>query len=485
MRPCGKSRRLQLNNKGVTLIELIVALLILGIIVVPLMSLFTSAARTNSDNSKRSDADIVAQNVMEAVKVYGLEKTAEQVYNYNPANAGSKVLGLRAEDKEDVSSSYYNDKFHQNDANIYEYVLKGVKEGDHQFDVKITFDSNYTIMVTPTGVADPTPIAKDVNDVHDYVLSAFNDKTTVFVNPLSGSIYYDQEALSTISEMNADLKEAEYERDLINVQEANAELLRQYQEDLLDPLASPTPPELQPAPNRDDYSQKFPKDYADDISRTMNVVISEENIAEAGMSKKVFKINSGLDYIVPMGSGLVEGDSLAPVSIPKSGYCHDVTVDDIQTLYVMYTPYPYMCKSAFDATDRSNLITYQTAGTHFESYLTDKMLKDVTGSISFANENLVIENKTDKDIEVYVIIQGSKDIVYDYDNKLNVTVKNTGLGSVSIYSQAEISFTGTSTTTQQGILKMKDSEHLDKLVNVTITVTDGDLERTINSTIQR
>ena len=90
--------------------------------------------------------------------------------------------------------------------------------------VTITFDSNYTYTVTPTAGADPdaTPTVKDVNSVDVYDLSAFNEKTTVFVNPLSGSIYYDEEALSTIAEMNADMMETKYNQDWLEVQERNA-----------------------------------------------------------------------------------------------------------------------------------------------------------------------------------------------------------------------------------------------------------------------
>ncbi len=78
-RKTGLLKHIQLNNEGVSLIELIVALLILAIITIPLMSIFGRAARTNTFNANKADADTVAANIMEEIKVYGLEGTAQEI----------------------------------------------------------------------------------------------------------------------------------------------------------------------------------------------------------------------------------------------------------------------------------------------------------------------------------------------------------------------------------------------------------------------
>lgn len=56
------------NRKGITLIEIIVTLAIVGIIVVPISTLFISTARTNKFAEDKMEATALAQNYMERVK---------------------------------------------------------------------------------------------------------------------------------------------------------------------------------------------------------------------------------------------------------------------------------------------------------------------------------------------------------------------------------------------------------------------------------
>ncbi|MCR5767427.1 MAG: prepilin-type N-terminal cleavage/methylation domain-containing protein [Lachnospiraceae bacterium] len=495
----------QLNNDGVSLIELLVALLILGILVIPLMGIFTRAAKTNTFNTKRADADIVAQNIMEATKVFGIEGTALEVKTCAEGGYVGSCLGMNptgAYDTTTAGGSYTlgDNKFHKSATNIYSYELEGVKEGAHTYNVSIKFDSNYTITETPTGPVDPetTPVEKDVNTVDVYDLSAFNEKSTVFVNPLSGLVYYDEEALSTISEMNATMMEIKYDNDFAAAQDRNAAKQREYDQKILEGVSpSPTPPTYETMPDRtsETYRQRYPDEFYDKLHRTMVIDIAEENVSEGGTSKTVCKINSVLNYHIPVmaatvdGSAapLVEGNDVSAVTISESGYCHDVTVDDIKTLYIMYTPYPYMCKSAFVEEFRSSLYQHQfvdAVKTQLETFYTDYMLKDKIDSnkISFLKENVVINNRTDKDLEVYLVIQGNRG--FQFADNLDVEVNNTNGGSVEMYSQAGIN----GITSNEGIMKATERQHQDKLVTVTITVTDADdpdVTRTIVSTIQR
>jgi len=58
-------RKLQFNNKGISLTELIVAIAILAIIIVPLLHSFVSAARLNGVARNTLEATSVAENIME------------------------------------------------------------------------------------------------------------------------------------------------------------------------------------------------------------------------------------------------------------------------------------------------------------------------------------------------------------------------------------------------------------------------------------
>jgi len=490
----------QLNNDGVTLIELLVALLILGILVIPLMGIFTRAIKTNTFNTKRADADIVAQNIMEATKVFNIEGTALQVKSIAEGGTGL-CMGMQPTAARETTSggggyTAGDGKFHSSPTNIYTYELDGVKEGAHTYNVSIKYDSNYLITSTPD---DPmaTPEVTDVNEVDVYDLSAFNEKSTVFVNPLSGLVYYDEEAFSTISEMNATMMEILYDNEFAARQDRNAAKQREYDQAIKDEVSpSPTPPTFETMPDRNDeaYRTRYPKDFVDKLERTMVIDISEVNVSEGGASKKVFKVNSVLNYLIPANAATINGSS-APLidgnneemTITKSGFCHDVTVDDIKTLYVLYTPFPYMCKSAFVDSYRSTLYQHQfvdTEKSELEAYYTDYMLKDKVGTnrINFSKEKVVINNNSGKPLEVYLVIQGDRGV--EFDDNLKVEIHNAPGGDVELYSQAGIN----GADSNPGIMKASENQHQDKLVTVTITVTDvddPDVTRTIVSTIQK
>lgn len=65
------------SNSGFSLIEAIVALLILAIIIIPLLNIFVFTARTNMMLSQKQEANIVASNIMEEIKNQGIKKWAD------------------------------------------------------------------------------------------------------------------------------------------------------------------------------------------------------------------------------------------------------------------------------------------------------------------------------------------------------------------------------------------------------------------------
>ena len=69
------------DNRGMTLVELLIAIVILAIITVPLLHAFVSSARVNLDSRKRSRLTTVAQDVMEGLRADSLAELAEE-FNY-------------------------------------------------------------------------------------------------------------------------------------------------------------------------------------------------------------------------------------------------------------------------------------------------------------------------------------------------------------------------------------------------------------------
>jgi len=112
------------DNKGFSLIELLIAIVILGIVVVPLMNSFLYSYRVNSRSRQVLEATTLAQNEMEIFE----NKTVEQLRGFNVYNA-SNTTGYQL--SEDVSKG------------TLQFQRKGVTNGTAEFvyDVYVELDA--------------------------------------------------------------------------------------------------------------------------------------------------------------------------------------------------------------------------------------------------------------------------------------------------------------------------------------------------------
>lgn len=67
----------QLNNEGFSLVELLIAIVILSIIVVPLLHSFVTSARTNAKSRNTMHATAIAEDVMEQFEAHTLGEMAD------------------------------------------------------------------------------------------------------------------------------------------------------------------------------------------------------------------------------------------------------------------------------------------------------------------------------------------------------------------------------------------------------------------------
>ena len=72
MRDTGKRR--QLNNQGMTLVEVLVAMIIISVIGVAFLQSFSYAVKTNRLAKQKQEALSIAQTMMEAAKAYSVEE---------------------------------------------------------------------------------------------------------------------------------------------------------------------------------------------------------------------------------------------------------------------------------------------------------------------------------------------------------------------------------------------------------------------------
>lgn len=90
------------NNKGLTLIEIIVTLAVLGVVVTPLMSMFVTSQKINTESEKEFRAIQLAQKYMEEIKgMEFLDTDISDGYPYNSAK--NAYLREFEEDGYDVS----------------------------------------------------------------------------------------------------------------------------------------------------------------------------------------------------------------------------------------------------------------------------------------------------------------------------------------------------------------------------------------------
>ncbi|MDE6129037.1 MAG: type II secretion system GspH family protein, partial [Lachnospiraceae bacterium] len=85
MRNVGRHRKQKLNNKGLSLVEILVAVVILALVTGPLLHSFVSAARYNQRAKERQRTTTAAQSVMEGFKAFDLEELCWQ-FSGDPAH---------------------------------------------------------------------------------------------------------------------------------------------------------------------------------------------------------------------------------------------------------------------------------------------------------------------------------------------------------------------------------------------------------------
>lgn len=85
------TERRQLNNEGFSLIELLIAIVILSIIVVPLLHSFVTSARTNAKSRNTMHATAIAEDVMEQFEAHTLEEMADTYEAATPTGFTNSV----------------------------------------------------------------------------------------------------------------------------------------------------------------------------------------------------------------------------------------------------------------------------------------------------------------------------------------------------------------------------------------------------------
>lgn len=135
-------RKLHNDQRGFSLVEVIIALAVLAIIAVPICHSFVTAARTNAKARKQASANAVAENVMEGINAYTYEDLVTQ---FTTVAVDDFLISENCDEKGVISG--WSDGMHTKPGNTMVYQIRGVDEDVYSFDVRVTVDASaYTAL---------------------------------------------------------------------------------------------------------------------------------------------------------------------------------------------------------------------------------------------------------------------------------------------------------------------------------------------------
>lgn len=129
-------RQLKGDNRGLSLLEVLIAIVVLSIVVVPFMHAFITAANTNADAKREHKATVVAQSVMEGFKAEPLDEIIEQFQDpttdfhiLDPDRINGSIASAVAMTQDPATPG------------VYRFDITGVQEDTSAYDVRVTLDA--------------------------------------------------------------------------------------------------------------------------------------------------------------------------------------------------------------------------------------------------------------------------------------------------------------------------------------------------------
>lgn len=163
----------KLNNRGLSLVELLVAVTILAVITVPMLHMFVTSGKINAKSRVTLRATFLAQDVLESLKAYHVEELQDQFSGREDFVLVDRSLLSEAELNEDIAQEK-TDNGTDADGNpkpgLYYFTMKNVSMEHSRFDVRIVVDARgYT-----EGNTDPTAHEKKPNSSNVAYITSMN-----------------------------------------------------------------------------------------------------------------------------------------------------------------------------------------------------------------------------------------------------------------------------------------------------------------------
>lgn len=140
-------KKRQLNNEGFSLVELLIAIVILSIIVVPLLHSFVTSARTNAKSRSTMHATAIAEDVMEMFEAHTLEEMSDIYTGASPAGFTNTAV------KDDTTG-------------IWTYTIRDDSTTSGTYDVVVKVDPTAYSAVNSFARVDISNLAGNLNAVY-------------------------------------------------------------------------------------------------------------------------------------------------------------------------------------------------------------------------------------------------------------------------------------------------------------------------------
>lgn len=164
------------NNKGFSLVELIIAVVIMGIVVIPLLQAFTTSASLTAKSRRYGEQTAAAQNIQEIIEALGVKSMISCVdsggittSNLQNTNALKMIYGSNDDlNKQKTTITKETDSSGNNVDCLY---LKDFVSGGKTFDAKVVFAAE-------TG---------NLSKINNKVIAQYTDMTGTFSQPYAAN----------------------------------------------------------------------------------------------------------------------------------------------------------------------------------------------------------------------------------------------------------------------------------------------------------
>lgn len=180
----------KLNNKGFSLVEVLVAMMIMAVVSIPIMKCFTTGAVINAKARERQRESTVAQSIMESLKAYTIDEVKGQIGAPNTTATYSSITdfhmlnnvfgSVKYLNNVDGSTSFYLNNIQTDSNKFYDAVVNidaTKASGPNAFNGVVSYDTFGAVdeYYDAVYVADSTLDAKAIGGIIQLIVDHLNN----------------------------------------------------------------------------------------------------------------------------------------------------------------------------------------------------------------------------------------------------------------------------------------------------------------------